>query len=458
VANDGVRVMSVHDDQQRVSAFEHAFDVLVRSLSPKLQRGERFALSLAAEVSDFVRLNHALVRQAGSVTQGEVSLQLIDGARAVTVCFPLTLNARDDERGLEAALREARAAVGLVPDDPHLIVCDEVGDIRIVDDTAVDGAESLTERLLDTAHGLDLVGILARGPVVRAVATSSGRRGFFANTSFLLDWSVYAASGRALKQGLAGTTLDRAALVHKIDEARAILPILEEPAREISRGDMRAYLAPAALGEIFDLLAWGGFGKRAIATKTSPLTRLADGEQRLSPLVTIVEDIAAGAAPPFHAQGFACAPRTTLIDAGRFASPLVSPRSAREYHVPHTGHDASEAPIALQMEAGDVDDPLSALERGVWLSNLWYLNFSDRRAGRITGMTRYACMLVEDGKPVAPLAPMRFDDAIFRILGESLRGLSRSRETLLSTSTYERRAIESRVVPGAIVDGLRFTL
>jgi predicted Zn-dependent protease len=458
VASEISRATRAHDDHQRVDAFENAFDALVHALGQKLSGTERFALSLAGEVSDFVRMNRALVRQAGSVTQGELSLQLVDGARAVTVGFPLTLSARDDEEALAGALSRAREAIGLVPDDPHLIVCEEGGDIRIVDDAPVDDAASITAALLDAAHGLDLVGILARGPVVRAVATSSGRRGFFAKSSYLLDWSVYASSGRATKQGLAGGALDRSALAHKIDEARALLPILEKPAREIPRGDMRAYLAPAALGEIFDLLAWGGFGKRAIATKTSALTRLADGAQALSPLVTLVEDIASGGAPPFHAQGFACAPRTTLVDKGRFASALVSPRSAREYHVPHTGHDAGEAPMALDMAAGDVDDPLHALDRGVWLSNLWYLNFSDRRAGRITGMTRYACMLVEDGRPVAPLAPMRFDDALFRILGENLRGLSRARETLLSASTYERRAIESRVLPGALVDGLRFTL
>lgn len=42
-------------------------------------------------------------------------------------------------------------------------------------------------------------------------------------------------------------------------------------------------------------------------------------------------------------------------------------------------------------------------------TQLWYLNFSDRPGGRITGMTRFASFWVEDGRIVAPLNVMRFD-------------------------------------------------
>ena len=37
------------------------------------------------------------------------------------------------------------------------------------------------------------------------------------------------------------------------------------------------------------------------------------------------------------------------------------------------------------------------LDTGIYVNNLWYLNYSDRPAGRITGMTRFATLWVEEG-------------------------------------------------------------
>ncbi len=101
---------------------------------------------------------------------------------------------------------------------------------------------------------------------------------------------------------------------------------------------------------------------------------------------------------------------------------------------------------------------LEALGTGLYISNLWYLNFSDRPAGRITGMTRFATFWVENGRIVAPVTPMRFDDSVYRMLGESLVDFTRERELLPDTSTYVERQTASARLPGALLSALRFTL
>ena len=67
------------------------------------------------------------------------------------------------------------------------------------------------------------------------------------------------------------------------------------------------------------------------------------------------------------------------------------------------------------------DDALAALDTGLCVGNLWYLNYSDRPACRMTGMTRFATFWVEDGKIVAPVDVLRFDDTIYRMLGRTSR-------------------------------------
>src|SRR5438132_10066201 len=114
----------------------------------------------------------------------------------------------------------------------------------------------------------------------------------------------------------------------------------------------------------------------------------------------------------------------------------------------------------MQHEAGSLskNDVLAKLGTGLYISNLWYLNFSDRPAGRITGMTRFATFWVENGKIVAPVTPMRFDDSVYRILGESLIDFTRERELLPDSSTYGERQTASARLPGALLKALRFTL
>ena len=82
------------------------------------------------------------------------------------------------------------------------------------------------------------------------------------------------------------------------------------------------------------------------------------------------------------------------------------------------------------MKSGNIDenDILNTLDNGIYISNLWYLNFSDRNNGRMTGLTRFGCFIVENGKLVAPINTMRFDDSVYSMLGENLVGLTRKRK------------------------------
>jgi predicted Zn-dependent protease len=76
----------------------------------------------------------------------------------------------------------------------------------------------------------------------------------------------------------------------------------------------------------------------------------------------------------------------------------------------------------------------------------------------MTGMTRFATFWVEEGKIVAPVNVLRFDDTIFRMLGENLEALTTETELILETGTYRERALASMRLPGALLSELAFTL
>ncbi len=228
-----------------------------------------------------------------------------------------------------------------------------------------------------------------------------------------------------------------------MDEARGLLAHIAQPAKTLAPGKYRAFLTPAAMEDIVRLLCWGGFSARALATRQSSLSRMrGDGGDgaRLDPRVTITEAIADGVAPAFQNEGFARPDRVPLIDAGRLVGALISPRTAREFALDANGANGYEAPEALVMDGGTLaaKDALAALGTGLYIGNLHYLNYSDRPACRMTGMTRFATFWVEDGRIVAPVNVLRFDDTIYRMLGTSLEALTAETELILRIGNLPR--------------------
>jgi predicted Zn-dependent protease len=211
------------------------------------------------------------------------------------------------------------------------------------------------------------------------------------------------------------------------------------------------------------MLCWGGFSARALATKQSSLTRMlrdTGDEETLNPQVTMAEATAEGVSPAFQGEGFVRPARVPLIEGGRLTGSLVSPRTEREFGQKANGANGWEAPESLAMAGGTLPakDALAALGTGLFVGNLHYLNYSDRPACRLTGMTRFATFWVEGGNIVAPIDVLRFDDTVFRMLGQNLEALTAETEFLLASDCYGARQLSSMRVPGALLSEMTFTL
>jgi predicted Zn-dependent protease len=73
-------------------------------------------------------------------------------------------------------------------------------------------------------------------------------------------------------------------------------------------------------------------------------------------------------------------------------------------------------------------------------------------------MTRFATFWVENGRIVAPAEVMRFDDTLYRMLGENLEALTHETELLLDSNSYGARLLSSATLPGALLRAMSFTL
>jgi predicted Zn-dependent protease len=153
-------------------------------------------------------------------------------------------------------------------------------------------------------------------------------------------------------------------------------------------------------------------------------------------------------------------PHLVLIEAGGIANTLVSARTSRQYGVESNAAPEWEGLRSGCLDPGDLDEDraLEALGTGLYLPNLHYLNWSDFDSARITGMTRFACFWIEEGRLAAPIEDMRFDESLYHLWSEKLLGLSRQRSLIVDTGTYFHRSLGGTLLPGMLVDGLTFTL
>jgi predicted Zn-dependent protease len=436
-----------------------SFKALVNSLRAALHEPEQFTLSYAAESSAFIRFNHAKVRQAGQVQQASIALKLINEGRHADLQITLAGDPQVDLQRLNEGLQQLRDTLPLLPPDPYLLLNHNGWQSNHVQAQPLPDTEQVVAQITQAAEGLDLVGFYAAGPISRGFASSSGAFGWHQANSFNFDFSLFHENGQAVKASYAGQDWNSEGFAKRFEQAREQLEFLGRPLRTLAPGQYRAYLAPAALEEIMGMLCWGGFSAQSIASKSSPLQRLYGGDSAFSSLVSLDEKVSGSLSPAFSDEGY---PRSDLglIVNGKAGAQLVSSRSAAEYGLTANGASGGESPSALNMKAGALPDAdiLKQLGTGLYISNLWYLNFSDQPAARLTGMTRFATFWVENGEIQAPVNTMRFDDSAFSLLGSRLEALTEERELLLSASTYSQRATASALLPGALVSRLTLTL
>ena len=436
------------------------FHDLMDSVSTYLRSQEIYTCTFRAEDSDFVRFNYGAVRQAGTVWQRTLSLDLINGRRHAGGSITLAGDLRQDKAHLSRLLEELRQQLPFLPEDPHLLYATEVCSSTAAGRNELPESSEAVEAILQAGRGFDLVGLYAAGGIYVGFANSFGQRNWFASYNFNCDWSLCLQGDKAVKTVYAGLRWEADAFGDKVEEAAMQLEALKTPPRDIRPGDYRVYLAPAAVADVLGTLSWGGFGLKAHRTKKTSLLKMAESGQRLHPEFTIRENTREGVAPNFDSAGFVKPEQVTLIDAGGLSDFLVSPRSAKEYGVPTNGAGGGETPESVDMAAGRMSarDVLAELDTGVYVNNVWYLNYSDRVSSRITGMTRFATFWVENGELRAPLSVMRFDETIYRMFGDNLLGLTDERVFLMDNSTYRRRSTASSRVPGALVREFAFTL
>jgi predicted Zn-dependent protease len=264
-----------------------------------------------------------------------------------------------------------------------------------------------------------------------------------------------------VKGTFAGSDWNESAYEEKIQSSKRQLDqLMAHEAKAIARGQYRTYLAPAAVADLVGMFSWGAVSEASLQRGGSALGALQRGEKPLSPKFTLLENFQRGAVPRFNDLGEIAPLELPIIAAGQLKNTLISSRTAKEYGKTANGAAGGEYLRSPEVCPGDLDmdQILQTLGTGLYLSNLHYLNWSDRPNGRVTGMTRYACFWVENGSIVAPIENLRFDESLYRCFGDQLVDLTNFQEFVPDVGSYGSRNLGGIQVPGMLINDFTYTL
>ena len=313
-------------------------------------------------------------------------------------------------------------------------------------------------------HELQAFGIWTAGVVDTAIASSTGIRGLDTVTDAYMKVMARDGDGRTGRATAAATSVD--AIDALALAARASAKVAPEEPIELAPGEYPVVLEPDAVGELLDFLGALAFNGLAHAEGRGALSgRL--GERVASPAINLSDSPRYPRTLPraFDAEGVPKAP-LPLIQDGVAHAVVYDTRSAARAGTTSTGHalapgGAPYGPVPTNLVligggAADEDELMAPIERGLYVTRLWYVNAVHEKSTLLTGTTRDGTFLIEDGKLGRPVKDVRFTDSILRLL-EATDALTTGQQLASEAEFYGRRFASGVVTPSLRAQAFRIT-
>jgi PmbA protein len=452
-----------------------SLDLAERALS-QVREGDAALVTVTAERSLLLRFARSHPTQATAVEDATISITVLWDGHVGSASTN-----RDDTEALATCARAAEAAAqsaartrgsGLYPGFP------EPGEVKPhhgFDQQAAAMDPAPGGRALEIAfevaaqHGVEAHGVWSTGDVETALAATTGTAVIDRVTDAFMKTTCIAPDGRsgwANASSIRLADIDPGALAEAA-AVRATGAFAERRGVErVPPGEYPVVLAPAAIAEMLDWMALCAFNGLAHAEGRGALV------DRLSTKVAAAAiNVADSPRYPrtlpraFDAEGVPKRP-LPLIEDGVAVNVVYDTRSAALVEGAHsTGHALAPGgsswgamPTNMVMIGGGAASEAELcepIERGVYVTRLWYTNVIRPNETLITGVTRDGTFLIEDGKIAAPLEDLRLTDSVLRVL-ENTQALT-ARHMLWNEGEFYGRRYASGTVAPAIRTSLRFS-
>jgi predicted Zn-dependent protease len=441
-----------------------------------VRSGDGALASVTSERSLLLRFARSRPTQATAVDDATISIAVIRDGQVGSASTN-----RDDDDSLASCAAAAEAAAdaaartrgsGTYPGfpaggaaRPHEGFDPETASM----DPAPGGSALETVFAHAAARDIEAHGVWSTGDVETALVSTSGASARDRVTDAFMKVTCIAGGGRsgwANATGSGLSALDPAVLAEAAAERATGAFAARRDETRLDPGEYSVVLAPAAVAEMLDWLGWTAFNGLAHAEGHGALVGKL-GTRVVAPAINLADSPRFPRTLPraFDAEGVPKAPLPLIQDGvainvvhdTRTAALVPGARSTGHALAPG-GTPWGPLPTNLVLVGGGAADEAelcAPIERGVYVTRLWYTNAVRPNEALITGVTRDGTFLIEDGKIAAPLADLRLTDSVLRVLANT-EALT-SRQVLWSEGEFYGRRFAAGTVAPALRSRVRFS-
>jgi predicted Zn-dependent protease len=440
--------------------------------------GDGALATVTAERSLLLRFARSRPTQATAVEDVSVSISVLRDGHVGSASTnrsdddALTSCARAAEAAADAAARTRGAGVYPGFPSPAPAPAHEGFDAATAQlDPAVGGAALATAFDVAAEHGVEAHGVWTAGDVETAIASRDGAVVRDRVTDAFMKVTCITPGGRsgwASAAGVSSSAADPRALAETAATKATGAFARRREVVKLEPGEYQVVLAPAAAGELVVWLGWIAFNGLAHAEGRGALVgRL--GRRVVAPSINLSDSPRCPGTLPrsFDAEGVPKRP-IPLIQDGVAHRVVHDTRSAALAGggATTTGHALEPGggpfgPVPTNMVmvgggAASEAELCEPVERGIYVTRLWYTNVIRPNETLITGVTRDGTFLIEDGQIAAPIEDLRLTDSVLRVLGGT-QALTSKTELWSEGEFYGRRFAYGVLTPALRAASMRFT-
>ena len=441
------------------------YNTICSQVYSTLEEGEGLTIYMEGENSQYFRFNDSKIRQTGIIEDYNVTLSLYHGKKSLQATTTISSDIDYSVKNLISEINGLRAPLSLIPENNFTAFPEKFDSLEVYREGDLPDREEILDILMGIIDSNNLTGVWTSGKIFRASSTSKGTHHWFEKDSFIFDFSLIDAKENMVKILYPGSDWNKDDFVEAFDDASKRLQLMDKPKLELKPGKYRVWFEPHAVADFVDMLNWNGVSEASLRNGSSCLLKMRKDNIKLSEKFSLDESFDRKSTASFNSRSEVSG-NVSLIKHGILKNTLINSKTALEYGLnSNYAEDVNswgmgEYLRAPFMHGGDIklNERFEKLGTGIFISNIHYLNWSDNLGGRITGLTRYVCYWVQDGKMIAPIKTMRFDDSFYNFFGDNLEAVG---ETVLSRpviETYDGRNPGETTCPGILVNDFELTL
>ncbi|MFA5498393.1 MAG: TldD/PmbA family protein [Candidatus Cloacimonadia bacterium] len=369
-----------------------------------------------------------------------------------------------DENQLRQNIEKALSIIDQLPDDPDFVDIEDNLEVQVsasktnnIDKVTLSDKLDILKRIAESVkeYGFNIYGTFICNYETNYIINSNGVNKKYTSSPIMLELKAVSLKNEVTviesfgSEDISTFDLDSfiEGLVSKVNKAG-------KEVIDVEPGNYEVILAPRCIAELMSYLVWGGMTAAGYDRKTSYFENKLNTKM-FPEHITIVDDpkFPGIISVDYNSEGHIYN-KVALIENGVFKNFVVDNYYGHKTGLKKNGSEAN----CLVLKKGDKELPemISSVKKGLYISNLHYINFINMKETSITGLTRDGTFYIEDGEMKKVVNNLRFTVKITDIIN-NITELENKYHLTPTSDNYGAFDISSSATPHVKVSAFKIT-